>query len=30
MAVPGIGWTAYFTDTEGTMFGAIQFDPGAK
>jgi len=30
MAVPGIGWTAYFTDTEGTPFGVMQFDPNAK
>jgi predicted enzyme related to lactoylglutathione lyase len=30
MAVPGIGWTAYFTDTEGTPFGIIQFDPTAS
>jgi predicted enzyme related to lactoylglutathione lyase len=29
MAVPGVGWTAYFIDTEGTMFGIIQFDPAA-
>jgi predicted enzyme related to lactoylglutathione lyase len=30
MAVPGVGWTAYFTDTEGTPFGIIQFDPAAS
>ncbi|MEZ5320380.1 MAG: VOC family protein [Vicinamibacterales bacterium] len=30
MAVPGVGWTAYFMDTEHNMFGVIQFDPGAK
>ena len=29
MAVPGVGWAAYFTDTEGTAFGIIQFDPAA-
>jgi predicted enzyme related to lactoylglutathione lyase len=29
MAVPGVGWAAYFTDTEGTPFGIIQFDPAA-
>src|SRR5262245_55173413 len=29
-AVPGVGWTAYFTDTEGTMFGVMQFDAAAK
>ena len=22
--VPGVGWTAYFKDTEGNMFGMIQ------
>ena len=30
MSVPGVGWTAYFTDTEGTLFGVMQFDPAAK
>ena len=30
MAVPGVGWTAYFNDTEGNTFGVIQFDPHAK
>lgn len=25
-AVPGMGWLAYFTDTEGNIFGAMQFD----
>ena len=29
MAVPGVGWTAYFTDTEGTVFGVMQFDSAA-
>jgi predicted enzyme related to lactoylglutathione lyase len=29
MAIPGVGWAAYFTDTEGTVFGIIQFDPQA-
>lgn len=29
MAVPGVGWTAYFTDTEGNQFGVMQFDPAA-
>jgi predicted enzyme related to lactoylglutathione lyase len=29
MAVPGVGWTAYFKDTEGNTFGVIQFDPAA-
>jgi predicted enzyme related to lactoylglutathione lyase len=30
MAVPTVGWTAYFTDTEGTLFGVMQFDPAAR
>ena len=30
MAVPGVGWVAYFNDTEGNMFGIIQMDQGAK
>ena len=29
MAVPGVGWTAYFADTEQNVFGIIQFDPAA-
>ena len=29
MAVPGIGWAAYFTDSEGNTFGVMQFDPAA-
>ena len=29
MAVPGVGWTAYFADTEQNVFGVIQFDPAA-
>lgn len=29
MAVPGVGWTAYFADTEGNPFGVMQFDPAA-
>ena len=29
MAVPGIGWVAYFTDTEQNMFGVMQADPAA-
>jgi predicted enzyme related to lactoylglutathione lyase len=28
-AVPGVGWTAYFADTEGNQFGVMQFDPAA-
>jgi predicted enzyme related to lactoylglutathione lyase len=30
MAVPGVGWLAYFKDTEGNIFGAMQNDPNAK
>ena len=30
MPIPGIGWLAYFADTEGTPFGLMQFDPNAK
>ena len=30
MAVPGIGWLAYCTDTEGNTFGMMQSDPSAK
>jgi hypothetical protein len=29
MAVPGIGWTAYFADPEGNAFGVMQFDATA-
>ena len=29
MAVPGIGWLAYLTDTEGNLVGALQPDPAA-
>ena len=29
MAVPGIGWLAYCTDTEGVLFGVMQSDPSA-
>jgi predicted enzyme related to lactoylglutathione lyase len=29
MGVPGVGWCAYFLDTENNPFGIIQFDPGA-
>lgn len=28
-AVPGVGWTAYFTDPEGNAFGIMEFDPAA-
>jgi predicted enzyme related to lactoylglutathione lyase len=30
MPVPGVGWLAYFHDTEGNIFGAMQQDPNAK
>lgn len=30
MPVPGVGWLAYFKDTEGNVFGAMQADPAAK
>jgi predicted enzyme related to lactoylglutathione lyase len=29
MAVPGVGHLAYFKDSEGNVFGAIQSDPAA-
>jgi len=29
-AVPGIGYVAYCEDTEGNVFGIMQFDPSAK
>lgn len=29
MAIPGIGWLAYCTDTEGNTFGIMQNDPKA-
>ena len=28
-AVPGVGWLAYFKDSEGVMSGIMQNDPGA-
>ena len=30
MPIPGIGWLAYATDTEGNIFGMMQNDPSAK
>lgn len=30
MAVPGVGWLAYFKDTEGNILGMMQSDPGAS
>jgi len=29
-AVPGVGWLAYFKDSEGLMFGIMQNDANAK
>jgi predicted enzyme related to lactoylglutathione lyase len=30
MAVTGVGYMAYCTDTEGTKFGIMEMDPNAK
>ena len=30
MPIPGVGWLAYFKDTEGHIFGIMQNDPSAK
>ena len=30
MPVPGVGWLAYFKDTEGNIFGAMQGDANAR
>ncbi len=29
-AIPGVGWLAYFKDTEGIVTGIMQEDPNAK
>ena len=29
MAVPGMGWVAYATDTEGNQFGVFEMDAKA-
>jgi len=29
-AVPGVGWLAYFKDSEGVMSGIMQNDPNAR
>jgi predicted enzyme related to lactoylglutathione lyase len=29
MTVPGVGWLAYLTDTEGNLLGLMQSDPAA-
>jgi hypothetical protein len=30
MAIPGVGWLAYFKDPEGNVFGMMQGDESAK
>jgi predicted enzyme related to lactoylglutathione lyase len=30
MPIPGVGWLAYYKDTEGNIFGIMQSDPTAK
>ena len=30
MAVPGVGWLAYFKDIDGNIFGIMQGDPNAQ
>lgn len=30
MPIPGMGWLAYFKDTEGNIVGVMQQDPSAK
>jgi len=30
MAIPGVGWFAYFKDTEGNIHGIMENDPKAK
>jgi predicted enzyme related to lactoylglutathione lyase len=30
MAVPGVGWLAYYKDTEGNIFGTMQSDHNAR
>ncbi len=30
MPVPQVGWLAYYADTEGNVFGMMQFDPAVK
>ena len=30
MTIPGVGYQAYFLDTEGNVFGVFQSDPSAK
>ena len=28
--IPGVGWLAYFSDPEGTIFGMMEADPNAQ
>lgn len=30
MAIPGVGWLAYFKDPKGNIAGLYTHDPGAK
>ena len=30
MAIPGVGWIAYFTDPQGNVFGIMQSDESAR
>jgi len=30
IVIPGVGWMAYCSDTEGNRFGIMQSDPSAK
>jgi predicted enzyme related to lactoylglutathione lyase len=30
MAIPGVGWLAYFRDPDGNAFGIMQDDPSAR
>ena len=30
MAIPGVGWMAYFKDPDGNTFGIMEDDPSAK
>jgi predicted enzyme related to lactoylglutathione lyase len=30
MPIPGVGWLAYFNDTEGNIGGVMQSDPNAR
>jgi predicted enzyme related to lactoylglutathione lyase len=30
MAIPGVGWLAYFQDPDGNVFGVMESDSNAK